>query len=414
MEDAVRWLVTALAGAATEAQVADRLAPRLTGRGDVAAFFTSSRRFAAFREHPPRIERLERRGDWSAYAIVRTGPTLWELDVAVEPEPPHRIRSFQPREAAADGIELAEVSERLRGGDRDEPDAAPGGRRLDTAATSVVGLAAGLLIDGEVVYRGFRGLADLSSGTAIDEHSVFRVGSVTKVVTALTVLHLVATGVVELGAPVDRYLPAVGLPTPPTVEQLLLHRGGLPKDALSRDGIRQPWPPGDRAEYSNLGYRLLAAVVEKVSAEPYPVVAAREILARYGLADASFGSPTVTGYRLAAGRVSPAAVESRATAGAGGMVASLADLLALARLLARADDPLIAAALERTTPAGPGARFAAGFALLDRTDGTVLWRGGATEGFTAEMVTTGNRTAIVLANTTPTAELQPTTIDLIR
>jgi hypothetical protein len=365
VEDAVRWLVTALAGAATEAQVADRLAPRLTGRGDVAAFFTSSRRFAAFREHPPRIERLERRGDWSAYAIVRTGPTLWELDVAVEPEPPHRIRSFQPREAAADGIELAEISERLRGGDRDEPDAAPGGRRLDAAATSVVGLAAGLLIDGEV-------------------------------------------------APVDRYLPAVGLPTPPTVEQLLLHRGGLPKDALSRDGIRQPWPPGDRAEYSNLGYRLLAAVVEKVSAEPYPVVAAREILARYGLADASFGSPTVTGYRLAAGRVSPAAVESRATAGAGGMVASLADLLALARLLARADDPLIAAALERTTPAGPGARFAAGFALLDRTDGTVLWRGGATEGFTAEMVATGDRAAVVLANTTPAAGLRPTAMDLIR
>jgi CubicO group peptidase (beta-lactamase class C family) len=66
------------------------------------------------------------------------------------------------------------------------------------------------------------------------------------------------------------------------VEQLLLHRGGLPKDALSRDSIRQPWPPGDRAEYSNLGYRLLAAVVEKVSAEPYPVVAAREILRSSG------------------------------------------------------------------------------------------------------------------------------------
>jgi CubicO group peptidase (beta-lactamase class C family) len=305
--DAVRWLVAALAGAAPAEEVAARLAPRLSARGDVAAYFAGNRRFADFREHEPQIERLQPRGEWAAQAIIRTGRTRWELDVAVEPEPPHRIRSFQPRAAAGDGVELAALGDRRRTADRDEP--AGSDYRLD--GTGVVGLAAGVIRDGAVVYRGFRGLADLATGTPVDAHSVFRVGSVTKVVTALTVLRLAATGTVDLDAPPDRYLPARRLAHPPTVEQLLLHRGGLPKDALSRDGIRQAWPPGERAEYSNLGYQLLGALIEAVTGEPYASVVGREIFARYGMADASFGPPTVTGYRLVAGRVAPSRRQRR-------------------------------------------------------------------------------------------------------
>jgi hypothetical protein len=64
--------------------------------------------------------------------------------------------------------------------------------------------------------------------------------------------------------------------------------------------------------------------------------------------------------------------------------------------------------------AGPGVRFAAGFALLDRPSGTIIWRGGSADGFTAEIVATKDAAAVILANVTPAPTLRDQAIHLIR
>ncbi|MFF5291073.1 serine hydrolase domain-containing protein [Paractinoplanes globisporus] len=418
---AVEFLVEALAGAVPPDEVNGRLAPRLTARGDVGRMLGGSPRLATFREHRPVIEQVEIRRAWSARAAVRTGPALWELDVDVEPVPPHRVSSFQPRRVPDDAVAWSTIGPTLRSTGDDDIS-----RRLAEAADTLhlAGLTAGIAVRGEVVYDGQFGVADLASRERLRPESVFRVGSVTKTITALAVLALAHRGAIDLDAPVGRYLPEPAPPGPggePTVGDLLVHRGGLPKD-MPAQGLRRAWAPGERAEYSNVGYDLLGIVIEQVAGAPYATFCRDHVLVPYGLTHATMqdpGSPApadVTGYRVAAGRLSPAPAAVATYPAAGGMTASNTDLLTLAGLLTRAEDPVVREALARTTPAGPGVRFAAGgFAVLDRPSGPILWRGGATDGFTAEIVAAldGSGTVVLLASKSPPEGLREVALGLL-
>ncbi|WP_405877824.1 serine hydrolase domain-containing protein [Streptomyces sp. NBC_00005] len=445
---AVEWVVAALSGTTAHEEAAERLAPRLTSRGDMAGFFVSNQRFAAFREFPAVIENIEARGPWTARAVVRTGPHLWELDVAVEAEPPHLIRSFQPRPVGPDALAWSQITARLREHDRMESALSDGfakrihQRLLDAVETHhIVGLAAGVAVGTEVVHREFLGVADLESSAPLHARSVFRVGSVTKAVTALGVLRLAETGAIDLHTPIGEHLASpVLVPTapddrPPSIADLLLHRAGLPKDLSIRRApllagaslsavspqISLAWPPGQQPEYSNVGYEVLGALIHTVAGEPFAQFCSREILPRYGLANATLQHPgtaapaTTTGYRVTAGQVSPAPPAVAPYPAAGGMTAGVDDLLALAGCFGQSTDPLVRAALALTALAGPGIRFAPGVALLDRPGGTVLWRGGATDGFTVEMLASldGSVNVVLMATKSPPDDLRTLGLDLI-
>ncbi|WP_042381852.1 serine hydrolase domain-containing protein [Streptacidiphilus melanogenes] len=418
---AVDWVVAALAGRVEPGEFADRLSERLTARGDLAAVLARDERLSVFREHTARIERVETLDTWTACAVLETGSGWWEVRVALESAPPHRIREFRPRPLAADAVAWDAVAPALRELDRVEsqlpgPSAARIHRLLSEAVDRgcIVGAAAALAVRGEVVHRELLGACDLVTLAPLSEQAVFRVGSVTKVVTALAVTELAERGLIDLDAPIDRHLPAPvlvpaapGDPSP-TVGQALLHQAGLTKDVLldrtrMRHGtplaeaaprIRLAWAPGARAEYSNLGYQLLGEIIQSVTGEPFTEYCTRTVLARHGLTGTTLQPPgeplrrTVTGYHASAGRLSPASAAPTHLPAAGGMTSTLPDMLTLATALGAADDPIVASALTRTAPAGPaGRRFGPGVALLDLPAGTVITRGGATEGFTAELVT---------------------------
>ncbi|SEG49600.1 CubicO group peptidase, beta-lactamase class C family [Actinacidiphila yanglinensis] len=446
---AVEWVVAALSGAVTAPEeVAGRLSPRLAARGDLTGFLTANRRFAAFREHQAVIEGIETPGPWTARAAVRTGPLLWELDVAVEPEPPYLIRSFQPRPVPPDAVPWTRIAASLRTHDRVESALpAPAARRIHerllhaVETHRIVGLAAAIGVGAETVHRETLGVADLQSRTPLDDKAVFRVGSVTKAVTALGVLRLAETGAVDPDGPIDAYVasPVLVPPAPggrtPTVAELLLHRGGLPKDlAVSRapllagtplaqvaPRIDMAWPAGERPEYSNVGYAILGALIEAVSGDAYADFCSREVLPRFGMTSACVQRPgvaapaTVTGHRVAAGHVSPAPPAVAPYPAAGGMTAGVDDLLALAGAFGRATDPLVRTALAMAVPAGPGTRFAPGVALLDRPAGTLVWRAGATDGFTAEVLATvdGSVRVVLAAAKSPPDGLRAVGLDLI-
>lgn len=77
-----------------------------------------------------------------------------------------------------------------------------------------------------VVSRGY-GVADVSTGRPMTETTASRIGSITKVVTAIATMKLVAQGKIDLDADVRAYLPRLTLP-PVTVRQALNHTSGLP------------------------------------------------------------------------------------------------------------------------------------------------------------------------------------------
>jgi CubicO group peptidase (beta-lactamase class C family) len=433
-------VVGALSGRAAPEEIATRFSPRLAARADMARIFAGSKRFAAFREHGGVLDDVAALGRWSVRATVRAGADLWELDVAVDPEPPHLIRGFEPRMAAPDAVAWTTIADGLRKQDRMESELpADAARRVHTQliqavdAARIVGLIAGLAVGGDLVHTSYLGVSGLESMGRLDLHSVFGVGSVAKAVTALGVLRLAEQGLVDLDAPIHAYLAAPTLTRTtsegpePTVAQLLLHRAGLAKSLGRRlppgpaalgeavPQIALAWPPGARAEYSNTGYLLLGELIRTVAGEPYAEFCSREVLARFGLSDAGWGaSTTVTGHQVVAGKVEAVTPGAAAHLGSGGMTASASDLLTLTRHYASAEDPLILAALSLTTPAGPGVRFGAGVALLDRPEGTMLWRGGATSGYSCEILAAldGTVSVVLLASKSPPEGLKEVASEL--
>ncbi|HEY9422844.1 MAG TPA: serine hydrolase domain-containing protein, partial [Thermoanaerobaculia bacterium] len=128
-------------------------------------------------------------------------------------------------------------------------------------------------------------------------------GSITKQFTAAAVLKLEMEGKLKVTDPLSKHFEGVpedkrGI----TLHQLLTHSAGLvdilgddyeemPRDRLVREALASKllWPSGTEYRYSNLGYSLLAIVVEKVSGQPYEAFLQERLLKPAGL--------TTTGYR---------------------------------------------------------------------------------------------------------------------
>ena len=135
--------------------------------------------------------------------------------------------------------------------------------------------------DSVVFARGF-GAAD-GEGGPITSDTPFFVGSVTKTFTAFAIVRLAEDGLLELDAPVERYLPAFGLrppfvPESITVRHLLHHRSGLSQwsghdERAQVDGafdhLAPVGAPGGGVEYSSLNFIILGRVVEAVSGMTY-------------------------------------------------------------------------------------------------------------------------------------------------
>ncbi len=215
------------------------------------------------------------------------------------------------------------------------------------------GLALVVLRDGEPVYAVARGLADLEHGVPCDADTVFDMASLAKSVTAAAAATLVEEGTLALDARVRELLPELSEAYAPVrVEQLVHHTAGVEDEdgtlALAgwpersqpsfADAVRLVgglehlrFAPGTRHEYTNGGYLLLAAAVERAADEPLPAWAARHLFAPLGMTSARLvAAPDelvparAVGYALEDGR--PVARTPTAHAGAGGFLCSVTDL----------------------------------------------------------------------------------------
>ncbi|MCA9877866.1 MAG: beta-lactamase family protein [Thermomicrobiales bacterium] len=143
------------------------------------------------------------------------------------------------------------------------------------------------------------GLADLAAQTPVTPETWFQHGSIGKSFSAIVTLQLVAEGVLDLQAPVTRYLPwfAVGGGHEPiTLHHLLTHTSGLPAGTdFSPDQRYEIWAlrdvpaaaPGSRTLYSNVGYRVLGLVLEAVTGQSYADMVTQRILRPLGMRDTS-------------------------------------------------------------------------------------------------------------------------------
>ena len=116
------------------------------------------------------------------------------------------------------------------------------------------------------------GHADLAARTAITADTLFQIGSISKVMTALVVHQLAAEGKLRLADPVETILAGVPLPRGSgiTVRHLIDHTSGLPDSAplSSEGGLWTGFEPGGHWSYSNTGYEILGKVAEHAGDKP--------------------------------------------------------------------------------------------------------------------------------------------------
>jgi CubicO group peptidase (beta-lactamase class C family) len=204
-----------------------------------------------------------------------------------------------------------------------------------------------------LVSRGY-GFADFERRVVPDERTKYGIGSITKSMTAAGIELLAAQGRLSLTDPVGTYLSGFLHGDSITVTNLLEHSSGLrdyyswPQYASGRSHSisrseflaavqAQPldFSPGTRSAYSNSGYFLLAAIIERVSGLPYAEFIERELLRPLRMNESGDLQDSLVVRGLATGydagfppsRVQPAASVSRSwLEGSGSVYASARDL----------------------------------------------------------------------------------------
>jgi CubicO group peptidase (beta-lactamase class C family) len=195
--------------------------------------------------------------------------------------------------------------------------------------------------------------------SGIREDSLFFLASVTKPIVATAVMQLVDEGRLSIHDPICRYVPEFGGPdrNPITVWHVLTHTSGLPdmdmmlylkkrltaEQALARVCAETPtFEPGSRYSYASDSFYLLAAIISRLTGQPFAEALRRRVLAPVGADDIRF-DPRALRSRIV--RVHGVGVDNRlvqevvlrflarATLPGGGLWGSAADLLRFGRSL---------------------------------------------------------------------------------
>ena len=193
--------------------------------------------------------------------------------------------------------------------------------RLDA---HIPGMVYGIVKDGRLVHVKGLGVQDLEAKRPVNSDTLFRIASMTKSFTALSILKLRDEGKLSLDAPAETYVPELRGWKYPTddspkirVRELLTHTAGfatddpwgdrqtpLPEDDFTRllkDGVPFTRPPATQMEYSNLGYALLGRIVANVSQGPYKDFVQRTLLTPLGMTSTSYDVATAPAERRALG-----------------------------------------------------------------------------------------------------------------
>jgi CubicO group peptidase (beta-lactamase class C family) len=193
------------------------------------------------------------------------------------------------------------------------------GQRLDSLirAAEAQGFHGVVLVEqrGHTALLQGYGFANHASQARFTPSTVVQIGSNTKDFTATVIYQLVEEGRLRLTDSLPRFF--AGVPSDKrgiTVEQLLGHRAGLPLGVagddvpLSKaDMLERLWaltlaaPPGTTSKYSNLGYSILAAIVEQLTGRPFDAVLAERVFDPAGMRETGLQLPRFDRARLAHG-----------------------------------------------------------------------------------------------------------------
>lgn len=231
--------------------------------------------------------------------------------------------SGESQSAESDSVRMS-LNMLVQNSDSDIPEAI----KFDKAVVNfmrqweIVGASIAIMKDGNLIYSKGYGYVNLKDSVKTEVQHIFRVASVSKLITSVAIMKLCERGVLSLNSTIfgergilseytgysDKKFEKM------TIEDLLRHQGGLsvragdPMFDAAKMGLKLPvtstsmieyvlrsglrYTPGSRTMYSNVGYMILSEVISKITRMPYETYVKDSILAPIGCYDMHIGHNT--------------------------------------------------------------------------------------------------------------------------
>jgi len=178
---------------------------------------------------------------------------------------------------------------------------------------NITGLMLGITTKDSVLFSGGFGYSDLNTRRNVNESTLFRMGSITKMFVSLGIMKLVNEGKLKLDDELKKIAPEVPFQnkwestTPVRIIHLLEHTSAFDDIKLNRmysldtsenigidmmlvhkNSMICRWKPGERFAYSNPNYAILGYIIEKISGKPYNQYLIENILIPLGMINSNF------------------------------------------------------------------------------------------------------------------------------
>jgi len=186
----------------------------------------------------------------------------------------------------------------------------------------VPGVTVSVVRDGEIALVKSYGVRNRETGLRVDpETTLFRIGSVTKLMTTMVILGLIDEGVLDLDSDINTYLKTIKIPDtfeePVTLRHILTHMGGfkdtssyLHRSSDNRTGmssqemqrmIGRVRPSGQLRAYDNTAFGILGIVIADVTGKPFRKAVAERIFKPLGMKNSVIGLPAAWEERASRG-----------------------------------------------------------------------------------------------------------------
>lgn len=219
-------------------------------------------------------------------------------------------------------------------------------------ANEIPSLVFGIVRNGKIIYEASFGYADLENNVLATIDTPYQLASLTKPITATAIMKLHEQGVIHIDHPITQYMPDLVLKkadenfNTPTIRQVLNHTSGLgtyldiaySDEDFETDDFEDGWnrygtlfhKPGEKSEYSNLGYGLLDYIITKNAGMSFSEFLSKEIFEPLMMKSSFLGNEKQAG-ELAAKKythdMKPLPYVDNNTPGAGNIYASVYDIL---------------------------------------------------------------------------------------
>ena len=325
----------------------------------------------------------------------------------------------------------------------------------------VPGVSVAWIIDGKLVHAAGYGRSDSRSAAAASVETVYRAGSISKLLNAVAAMQLIEQGKLDLDAPIQTALPnfRIVMPFEPaipiTIRQLLCHRSGMVREA-PRGGYLDPSQPSvtetlasvascvlvnrpnTKTRYSNVGPTIVGRALEVQSGQSFAEYQQQHVLNPLGMQNSAWTMNEILRPRLARGMMRVARGNGKfefeaapefelGTIPAGNLYTTAIDLARFATFVMGSDSDSGTKVLKREsldkmcTPqlTNESTGFGLGFSIGRYRDHKTVQHMGAVYGFTTSIVVLPDVKigVVVLSNadiaTAPVRRLSDAALDLL-